>query len=45
MLERDYTATALVVSDSKTASVRDGGASVGALRFFTSLYNYLSARS
>ena len=45
VLERDYTATALLVSDSKTASVRDGGESVGALKFFKSLYSYLSARS
>ena len=45
VLERDYTATALLVSDSKTASVRDGGDSVGALKFFKSLYSYLSARS
>jgi len=33
------------VSDSKTASVRDGGSSVGAMKFFKSLYLYLSARS
>lgn len=45
VLERDYTATALLVSDSKTASVRDGGSSVGAMKFFKSLYLYLSARS
>ena len=45
MLERDYMATALLVSDSKTASVRDGGEPVGALKFFKSLYSYLSARS
>ena len=45
VLERDYTATALLVSDSKTASVRDGGESVGALKFFKSLYLYLAARS
>ena len=45
VLERDYTSTALLVSDSKTASVRDGGESVGALKFFKSLYSYLSARS
>ena len=45
VLERDYTATALLVSDGKTASVRDGGESVGALKFFKSLYSYLSARS
>jgi len=45
VLERDYTATALLVSDSKTASVRDGGESVGAMNFFKSLYSYLSARS
>ena len=45
MLERDYTATALLVSDSKNASVRDGGETVGAMNFFKSLYSYLSARS
>ena len=45
VLERDYTATALVVSDKETASVRDGGESVGAMRFFSSLYTYLLARS
>lgn len=45
MLERDYTAAALVVSDKKTASVRDGGESVGAMKFFSSLYTHLAARS
>ena len=45
MLERDYTATALVVSRKDTASVRDGGASVGAMKFFSSLYAHLSARA
>ena len=45
MLERDYTATALIVSDKETASVRDGGSSVGAMQFFRSLYLHLSARS
>jgi hypothetical protein len=45
VLERDYTATALLVSDKATASVRDGGESVGALRFFSSLYTHLIARS
>ena len=45
MLERDYTATALLVSDKKTASVRDGGKSVGAGNFFKSLYSHLSAKS
>ena len=45
MLERDYTATALLVSDSKTASVHDGSEEVGAMMFFKSLYSYLSARS
>ena len=44
MLERDYTATALLVSDSKTASVHDGSEAVGAMKFFKSLYSYLSAR-
>ena len=45
MLERDYTATALLVSDKDTASVRDGGVAVGAIRFFRSLYSHLSAIS
>ena len=45
MLERDYTATALVVSDKRTAAIRDGGESVGAAKFFKSLYTYLAARS
>ena len=45
VLERDYTATALVVSDRDTASVRDGGVSVGAVQFFSSLYNHLISRS
>ena len=45
MLERDYTATALVVSDKATSSIRDGGASVGAVRFFKSLYSHLMAQS
>ena len=45
MLERDYTATALIVSDKETASVRDGGETVSAIKFFTSLYSYLSAKS
>ena len=44
VLERDYTATALIVSDKKTASVRDGGTSVGAARFFLSLYSHLISR-
>lgn len=45
MLERDYSAAALIVSDGATASVRDGGASVRAMRFFSSLYAHLVARS
>ena len=45
MLERDYTATALVVSDKATSSIRDGGASVGAIKFFKSLYSHLVSRS
>ena len=45
MLERDYTATALVVSDKATSSVRDGGAAVGAMKFFKSLYLHLAAQS
>ena len=45
VLERDYTATALVVSDKSTASVRDGGAAVGAMKFFKSLYSHLAAQA
>ena len=45
VLERDYTATALLVSDKDTYSVRDGGSEVGAKRFFSSLYSHLAARS
>ncbi len=45
VLERDYTATALLVSDKATASVCDGGEAVGAMRFFSSLYNHLVAQS
>ena len=45
VLERDYTATALLVSDKDTYSVRDGGSEVGAKRFFASLYSHLAARS
>lgn len=45
MLERDYMATALLVSDSATSSVRDGGEAVSAMKFFKSLYSYLSARA
>ena len=37
--------TALLVSDKATASVRDGGVAVGAMRFFRSLYSHLSAIS
>lgn len=45
VLERDYTATALVVSDKATASVRDGGTAVGAMKFFKSLYSHLAAQA
>ena len=45
MLERDYTATALIVSGKDTASVRDGGPAVGAMRFFSSLYSHLAAQT
>jgi hypothetical protein len=45
MLERDYTATALVVSDKATSSIRDGGAAVGAMKYFKSLYSHLVAQS
>lgn len=45
VLERDYTAAALLLSDKSTASVRDGGAAVGAMRFFSSLYAHLVSKS
>lgn len=45
VLERDYTATALVVSNRATSSIRDGGAEVGAMKFFKSLYSHLAAQS
>lgn len=45
VLERDYTATALVLSDKDTGSIRDGGPHVSAYGFLTSLYQFLRARS
>jgi len=45
MLERDYHAAALVLSDKDTATVRDGGGGVSAYAFFKSLYLFLRARS
>lgn len=45
VLERDYTATALVLSDKGTGSIRDGGPHVSAYGFLKSLYLFLRARS
>lgn len=45
MLERDYSATALIVSEKGGRKVRDGGANVTAYAFFTSLYSFLVART
>lgn len=44
MLERDYTATALVLSSKSDAAIRDGGPNVTAYAFFKSLYLYLVSR-
>ena len=44
MLERDYSATALVFSAKGGRSVRDGGSNVTAFSFFKSLYLHLAAR-
>ena len=44
MLERDYSATALVFSAKGGRSVRDGGPNVTAFSFFKSLYLHLAAR-
>ena len=44
MLERDYTATALVFSEKGSERVRDGGPNVTAYAFFKSLYLHLASR-
>ncbi len=44
MLERDYTATALVFSEKTSGAVRDGGPNVTAFAFFRSLYLHLASR-
>lgn len=44
MLERDYTATALVFSAKEGGAVRDGGPNVTAFAFFRSLYLHLVSR-
>lgn len=43
MLERDYSATALLVSDKDGRAIRDGGPNVAAYSFFRSLYAHLKA--
>ena len=45
MLERDYNATALLISNQASKDVRDGGSNVSAYAFFKSLYLFLKARS
>ena len=44
MLERDYSATALVLSEQVSGKVCDGGPNVTAYAFFKSLYLHLAAR-
>lgn len=44
MLERDYSATALVFSEQASGKVCDGGPNVTAYQFFKSLYLHLAAR-
>lgn len=44
MLERDYNATALLVSSKDGKAVKDGGPNVTAYAFFKSLYSHLRAR-
>lgn len=44
MLERDYTATALVFSERESGRIRDGGPNVTAYAFFKSLYLHLALR-
>ena len=44
MLERDYTATALVFSSKNGTAIRDGGPNVTAYAFFKSLYLHLATR-
>lgn len=41
VLERDYSSTALIVSDKSCRNVRDGGDNVTAYGFFKSLYSFL----
>ena len=45
MLERDYSATALLVSEKDGRTIRDGGPNVTACQFLKSLYLYLKAHS
>lgn len=45
MLERDFNATALLISRKEDASVRDGGPNVTALAFLKSLYAHLILRA
>ena len=45
MLERDYNATALVISNKALENIRDGGDNVTAYAFFKSLYLFLKSRS
>ena len=44
MLERDYNATALVISKQASGDIRDGGENVTAYAFFKSLYSFLKTR-
>ena len=44
MLERDYNATALVISNQALQNVHDGGKNVTAYAFFKSLYLFLKSR-
>lgn len=45
MLERDYSATALVVSEKTPVRIQDGGENVSAYGFFKSLYAHLKAHA
>lgn len=45
VLERDYSATALIVSGKGAKNVRDGGKNVTAYAFFSSLYSFLVSRT
>ena len=44
MLERDYNATALVISNQTLEDIHDGGDNVTAYAFFKSLYLFLKSR-